>query len=204
MENYLPSLERNLKGNGKHHSHHYSNQQIEMTSTQLPTNILANIWEDSIKMEADTIICKLYKKKYDEVLRQLDLILPLEENFNWYYDPESQNTDRNYNYVIPMIMDHEERLVDFENEYFLFRDDYDIIGESEPTTSWKPNDRFEKVYDDYDYDTDNNKNDEDLEAIKNRIASALQKSINLFENNEEEYESNDEYDSYDDESFFDE
>ena len=185
-------------------------QQFEMTSTQLPTTILTNIWEDSIKMEADSIIRKLYKKKYDDVLRQLDLILPLEENFNWYYDPESQNTDSDLSYVVPMILDHQDRLLDFDNEYFYFRDTYDNIEECEPTSSWKLviasqsifYDTYKKVYDDYDYDTDNNKNDEDLEAIKVRIANALQKSIDLLENNIESNET--EYDSEGDEDFFNE
>ena len=181
-------------------------QQFEMTSTQLPTTILSNIWEDSIKMEADAIIRKLNKKKYDDVLRQLNLILPLEEdNFNWYYDPESQNTDSDLSYVVPMIMDHQDRLLDFDNDYFYFRDIFEEIEESEPTTSWRPIGRFEsfvKVYDKYDYDTDNIKNDEDLEAIKVRIANALQKSIDLLENNIESYETDSDSDYEDD--FFDE
>ena len=173
-----------------------------MTSIQLPSNIALNIWEDSIKMEADTILRKFYKKNYDEVLRQLDLILPFEENYNWYYDPECENMETGY--VIPMIMSHDERTHEFDSEYLLFRDTYDTLESQSQLysrlTSWKYNGRLEKVFDRYDYDTNNNRNDEDLKKIKDRIASILQKSINLVENNKED-ESDDGSDYEDD--FFD-
>jgi hypothetical protein len=171
-------------------------QPSEMNSIQLPTNIALNIWEDSIKMEADAIIRKIHKMKYDDVLRQLKYIIPLEEDDEWYYGNFCSNTIPTYRYVIPLLMDPEEREVDYDNEYFYCRVSQAIELDPPSYRTGRYHLTRGLVFDVYDYDTDNNKNDEDLKEIKDRIASILQKSINIVEEDDSDYEYEDDFFDY--------
>ena len=196
MEKNLPSLEKKMTPSHQHHSYHYPNQQIEMTSTQLPSNIALNIWEDSIKMEADTILCNINKMKYDDVLRQLKYIIPLEdeEDDEWFYWNLCWSADTSYNYRIPLLCDPEVREEDFDDEYFYCRVSKrrdELLPRGYNTGIYHLTRGL--VFDVYDYDTDNDRNDEDLKLIKDRIASILQKSINLVEDDESDYEYEDDF-----------
>ena len=50
-----------------------------MTSIQLPTlpaSIVTNIWEDTIKCDADMVLRNVHKKNYDKVVEQIKHIVP--------------------------------------------------------------------------------------------------------------------------------
>ena len=81
---WVSTSEKNLNPSDHRHIFSWFNTFFRMTSIQqstyLPTSIVTNIWEDSIKSDADMVLRNVYKKNYEEVLNQIKHVVVIGKN----------------------------------------------------------------------------------------------------------------------------
>ena len=148
-----------------------------MTSIQLPTlpaSIVTNIWEDTIKCDADMVLRNVHKKNYDKVVEQIKHIVPigkanalhLLEDFQDMQLPDDWYLFVHDDDELPMIIEHTERLNDYDGLYeFCYITPYNLEWTDESPRIHNPSD--------YDY-SETDSMTKDLELLRSRASIALQ------------------------------
>ena len=153
-------------------------------STYLPTSIVTNIWEDSIKSDADMVLRNVYKKNYGEVVEQIKHVVVIGKNnclhlwenaedqqlpFDWYMFVYAEDE-------IPMILPQDERLDEYDGAY-----EYCRIHQL--NLEWTESPRIHNPSD-YDY-SETDSMSKDLELLRSRATIALQNFNNEIQKQDE-------------------